>query len=84
MDSAIVWRPSVGEFKPGLKTEVCKFDFNGRHYQAYRDTAGNLLALCKRERTNSRGAYYERLNLKGAAARKVLSAVFSNDGSNKS
>jgi hypothetical protein len=76
MDSAIVWRESP-DFKPGIKTEGCAFDYNGRHYQAFRDTTGTVLALCKRERSNGRGRHYERLNLKGAAARKVLRAVFS-------
>lgn len=70
-----VWRAAAGDFKVGIKTEVCEFDHNGRRYLAYRDTAGTLLALCKRSRSNQRGVFYERLNLKGAAARKVLSAV---------
>jgi len=69
---AIVWNAAAGDFKVGVKTEVCKFDYNGRRYLAYRDTAGNLLAISKRERSNRQGVFYTRLNLKGAAARKIL------------
>lgn len=71
--SGITWKEAAGDIRPGVKTEVCKFDFNGRRYIALRAAgSSDVLRLSKRERTNRSGVQYWPLNLSGKAARVVL------------
>ena len=65
------WRASVG----GRGLECCQFECNGNKYIAYRTVGGPISKLCKRERTNARGAFYRQLNIHGYAARAVLAQV---------
>ena len=64
------WRDSTG----GRGRQLCEFLLEGCKYAIYRDGSGIIDKVCKRQRTNARGVYYQPLNMSGTAARKVLAS----------
>lgn len=69
--ASLQWQPSQAVFGQ----DACWFDHGGSNYYARRNAAGEVVYLSKRQRSNRRGRYYQPMNIKGAAARRLLAVL---------